>query len=179
MKLLAYFSNLMMPVLVFYIVAYGFAAKKPVYDVFVRGVRDGLKTVVGIVPTLLGLMIGVGILRASGVLEYLGGLMGKFTAPIGFPGELVPLTLVKMFSSSAATGLVLDIFKQYGPDSMMGLITSLMMSSTETVFYTMSVYFMVAKVQKVRFTLIGALLATLAGTIASVILAGSTYSLLF
>lgn len=69
--------------------AYGFAAKKPVYDVFVRGVRDGLKTVVGIVPTLLGLMIGVGILRASGVLEYLGGLMGKFTAPIGFPGELV------------------------------------------------------------------------------------------
>ena len=179
MKLLAYFSNLMMPVLVFYIVAYGFAAKKPVYDVFVRGVRDGLKTVVGIVPTLLGLMIGVGILRASGVLEYLGGLMGKFTAPIGFPGELVPLTLVKMFSSSAATGLVLDIFKQYGPDSMMGLITSLMMSSTETVFYTMSVYFMVAEVQKVRFTLTGALLATLAGTIASVILAGSTYSLLF
>lgn len=179
MKLLAYFSNLMMPVLVFYIVAYGFAAKNPVYDVFVRGVRDGLKTVVGIVPTLLGLMIGVGILRASGVLEYLGGLMGKFTAPIGFPGELVPLTLVKMFSSSAATGLVLDIFKQYGPDSMMGLITSLMMSSTETVFYTMSVYFMVAKVQKVRFTLTGALLATLAGTIASVILAGSTYSLLF
>jgi spore maturation protein B len=75
-----------------------------------------------------------------------------------------------MFSSSAATGLVLDIFKEYGTDSVIGLMTSLMMSSTETIFYTMSVYFMAAKVSKTRFTLKGAMLATLAGTAASVAL---------
>lgn len=179
MKLLISLSNLIIPVFVFYVVMYGFITKIPVYDVFIKGIKEGLKTVVNIVPTMVGLMVGVGIIKASGLLETAGSFIGKLTAPIGFPGELVPLSFVKMFSSSAATGLVLNIFKEYGPDSEIGLITSLMMSSTETVFYTMSVYFMVAKVKKIRFTLAGALLATLAGTIASVVLAKSTYSLLF
>ena len=116
-------------------------------------------------------MVAVGVLRASGFLEFLGGLIGKVTDSLGFPGDLVPLTLVKMFSSSAATGLVLDIFKRFGTDSLMGMMTSLMMSSTETIFYTMSVYFMVAKVTKTKWTLPGAMIATLGGTIASIILA--------
>ena len=93
-------------------------------------------------------------------------------SPLGFPGELVPLSVVKMFSSSAATGLLLDIYKKFGTDSETGLIASLLLSSTETIFYTMSVYFIAAKVTKTRYTLSGALLATLGGTIASVILAG-------
>ena len=76
-----------------------------------------------------------------------------------------------MFSSSAATGLVLDIFREFGTDSRIGLITSIMMSCTETVFYTMSVYFMAAKVTKTRFTLAGALVSTLAGIVASVVIA--------
>jgi spore maturation protein B len=76
-----------------------------------------------------------------------------------------------MFSSSASTGLLLDIYKEYGPDSLLGTMASLMMSSTETIFYTMSVYFMAAHVKKSRYTLEGALLATLAGTAASVFLA--------
>ena len=84
----------------------------------------------------------------------------------------MPLTIVKMFSSSAATGLLLDIFKEYGTDSRIGLIASIMMCCTETVFYTMSVYFMAAKVKKTRYTLTGALLATVAGIVASVWLAG-------
>ena len=147
-------------------------AKTPVYESFIKGAKDGLKTVVDIAPTLIGLMMAVGVLRASGFLEFVGGLIGKLTDPIGFPGDLVPLTLVKMFSSSAATGLLLDVFKTYGTDSLIGMMASLMMSSTETIFYTMSVYFMVAKVHKTKFTLPGAIIATLAGTIASVILAG-------
>ena len=80
------------------------------------------------------------------------------------------LLIVKLFSSSAATGLVLDIFKNSGPDSYAGTLTSILMSCTETVFYTMSVYFLAAKVTKTRYTLAGALLATLAGTVASVVL---------
>jgi spore maturation protein B len=179
MNVLVNISNLIIPVFIFYVVAYGFAAKTPVYDTFIKGVKEGLKTVAGIAPTLIGLMIAVGILRSSGFLEFLGGLIGKWTDTFGFPGELLPLCLVKMFSSSAATGLVLDIFKQYGPDSKIGLMTSLIMSSTETIFYTMSVYFMVAKVKETRFTLAGALVSTLAGIVASVLLAQRTYSLLF
>ena len=171
MNVLANISNIIIPVLIFYIVAYGLIKKIQVYEAFVKGTKEGLKTVIGIAPTLIGLMMAVGILRTSGLLEFFGSMIGKLTNPLGFPGDLVPLTLVKMFSSFAATGLVLDIFKRYGTDSHIGIMTSIMMSCTETIFYTMSVYFMVAKVQKTRWTLPGALIATLAGTIESVILA--------
>ena len=116
-------------------------------------------------------MVGVGILRASGFLDLLSSVLGVITEPLRFPAELVPVSIVKMFSSSAATGLVLDIFKEFGPDSYFGIITSIMMSCTETIFYTMSIYFMTAKVQKTRYTLPGALFTTLIGTVASVILA--------
>ena len=172
MSVLANISNILIPLIIFYIVAYGITAKVEVYEEFIKGAKDGLMTVVNIMPTLIGLMVAVGVLRASGFLDFIGGLFGQLTEQIGFPGELVPLSLIKMFSSSAATGLVLDIFKRYGTDSGMGLIASLMMSCTETIFYTMSVYFMAAKVTKTKYTLTGALLSTLAGTVASVILAG-------
>ncbi len=123
-------------------------------------------------PTLVGLMVAVGVLRASGFLTFIGRIFQGVTDRIGFPSELVPLVFIKMFSSSAATGLVLDIFKTYGPDSHMGMITSIMMSCTETIFYTMSVYYMTAKVTKTKYTLSGALISTMAGIILSVILAG-------
>ena len=142
------------------------------YEDFIKGAKDGFRTVIQIMPTLVGLMVAVGVLRASGFLNAVGKLFGGLTDKIGFPSDLVPLVFVKMFSSSAATGLVLDIFKTYGPDSYIGMITSIMMSCTETIFYTMSVYFLAAKVTKTRHTLPGALLATIAGIAASVILDG-------
>lgn len=127
---------------------------------------------VQIMPTLVGLMVAVGVLRASGFLSFVGRLFEGVTDHIGFPSELVPLVFIKMFSSSAATGLVLDIFKTHGPDSYIGMITSIMMSCTETIFYTMSVYFLAAKVTKTKYTLAGALISTIAGIVASVVLAG-------
>lgn len=171
-NVLANFSNIIIPVLIFYIVAYGLINKVKVYEEFIGGAKDGLKTVVGILPTLVGLMVGVGVLRASGFMEFFGGMLGKLTEKIGIPADIVPLALVKMFSSSAATGLVLDIFKTHGTDSYIGMLTSILMSCTETIFYTMSVYFLAAKVTKTRYTLAGALISMAAGLFASVILAG-------
>ena len=172
MELLMYITDFIVPAVILLIVAHGVSEKVKVYDEFVRGAKKGFYTVIKIMPTLIGLMVAVGILRASGFLGFLSGLIGKLTGYIGFPSQLVPLAIVRMFSSSAATGLVLDLFKEYGTDSRIGLIASIMMSCTETIFYTMSVYFMAAKVKKTRYTLTGALLATLAGIIASVWLAG-------
>lgn len=171
MNFLLFISDAIIPLIIFSIVGYGLLSKQHIYDDFIKGAKDGFQTVIGIMPTLIGLMIGVGILRASGFLDFLASILGKVTEPLHFPSVLVPVIIVKMFSSSAATGLVLDIFKQYGPDSYYGTITSIMMSCTETIFYTMSVYFMTAKVQKTRYTLAGALFTTLVGTIASVVLA--------
>ena len=172
MLFLVKISNLLIPVLILYIVGYGILMKRNVYEDFIDGAKDGIKVVAEILPTLIGLMVGVGILSASGFLNFLGeqfAVIGNF---IGFPSQLMPLTIVKMFSSSAATGLLLDIYKNYGTDSFIGCVASIMMSSTETIFYTMSVYFITAKVKKTRWTLPGALLCTLAGIIASVVLAG-------
>ena len=172
MNLFLYLTNFIVPFLILAIIVYGLLMKTNVYEHFIKGARNGFLTVIKIMPTLIGLMVAVGILRASGFLEMISSCIGQFTSALGFPGELVPLTVVKMFSSSAATGLVLDIFKQYGTDSRLGLIASISMCCTETIFYTMSVYFMAANVKKTRYTLAGALIATGAGLIASVVLAG-------
>ena len=172
MQFLLYLSEFMIPLLVFYIVGYGILAKVPVYDSFVKGAGEGLRTVVKLVPTLVGLMVATGVLRASGFLDLIGEMLTLVASGIPFPGELVPLTVLRMFSSSAATGLLLDIYREFGTDSRIGLIASLMMCCTETIFYTMSVYFMTAGIRKTRYTLAGALIATFAGIAASVALAG-------
>ena len=171
MSVIVSISSFIIPGIMLFIVLYGIIKKQNVYDDFVTGATGGLKTVIKVMPTLIGLMVAVGVLRESGFMELMGKWLGKVTDPIGFPGELMPVTIVKIFSSSAATGMVLDIFKEYGPDSYMGKVTSLMMSCTETVFYTMSVYYITAKVTRTRWTLTGAILTTISGTIASVMLA--------
>lgn len=170
MKVILYLSDMMIPFVVFYIVGIGIIQKNKVYDDFIEGAKDGLKTVAGVMPTMVGLMIGVGVLSSSGFLNFFTKHIAKMILKIGLPPAVMPAMIVRMFSSSAATGLVLDVFKQFGTDSYEGLLSSIMMSSTETIFYTMSVYFMTAKVTKTRWTLAGALISTLAGIIASVIM---------
>ena len=172
MQVLMYLSDFCIPLLLFYMIGYGLLKKTDIYKEFTEGAKDGFRVTVGILPTLIGLMTGVGMLRASGFLEALAGWLAPVADAFSFSAELVPLVIVKMFSSSAATGLVLDIFKEYGPDSYLGRATSLICSSTETVFYTMSVYFMAAGVKKTRYTLVGALVATVTGVAVSTILAG-------
>ena len=125
-----------------------------------------------IVPFLILAIIVYGLLMKINVYEHFikGARNGFLTVLKIMPGELVPLTVVKMFSSSAATGLLLDLYKEFGTDSLIGLIASISMSCTETIFYTMSVYFMTAKIKNSRYTLTGALIATFAGLAASVVL---------
>lgn len=170
MRLLSFLSDFLVPLLIFYVVGFGLLMKRPVYDDFMKGAKNGLKTVVRILPTLIGLMVAVGVLRASGFLEWLSEILGFFSEKIHFPAPLLPMTLVRFFSSSAATGLLLDIFKQYGPDSSMGFLASVLLSCTEALFYTMSLYLVSAKVEKSRWILPGGLISALAGIIASVLL---------
>jgi spore maturation protein B len=170
MKFLIYISDYIIPFIFFYIVGMGLLMKKNVFDDFVTGAKDGFKVVFDILPTLIGLMVAIGILRASGTLDILTGILKPLTDRLHFPSDVVPLVIIKMFSSSAATSLLLDIFKEHGPDSYLGRLTSIIMSSTETIFYTLAVYFMAAGVKKTRYTLIGCLIATLTGIIASVVM---------
>lgn len=167
-QLMVTLSEWIIPTVIVGVIGYGLKQKVAVYDEFIIGARKGFATVLNIMPTLIGLMVAVGILRASGFLDMVANLLERVIGQLGYPVELVPIALVKMFSSSAATGLLLDIYNEYGVDSLLGVTASIMMSSTETIFYTMSVYFMSVKVTKTRWTLAGALLATGAGVLASI-----------
>ncbi len=142
MQILLFLSESIIPLMIFLIVTYGLLNRQNVYQDFLKGAKDGFFTVIDILPTLVGLMTAVGILRASGFFDFLTGIFERFAGSLHIPIELIPAAIVKMFSSSAATGLLLDLFKTYGTDSFIGLAASIMMSCTETIFYTMSIYFM-------------------------------------
>ena len=167
MRWLIVLSDLIIPLTFASILMYGISKKVPVYDTFIEGAKDGFTTVLHIAPTIIGLMVAVGMVRASGFLDIMNYAISPFTDALGYPTEAVPLTLMRLISSAASTGLLLDLFERHGPDSFLGRFVSIMMSSTETVVYTMSIYFMSVKTTKTRFTLAGALLCNLVGIIAS------------
>lgn len=164
-------SVYIIPVIVFYIVGYGLLNRKGIYDIFVQGVKEGFSIVYGIAPTIVGLLVAVGVIRNSGALLALGELMQPIGRALGIPVQIFPLIFVRLFSTSAANGLVVDLFKSYGTDSEIGLMASIMMSCTESAFYILSLYLLSIGVRKSRWALAGGLVATFAGVIASVVLA--------
>lgn len=168
MNILLTISDFLIPVTVLFIVVFGCLQRVDIYEVFLEGAKEGLRTVVDILPTLIGLIMAVEVLRAGGLLEILVELIRPAAEAVGFPAELAPLSIVRLVSSSAATGLLTDLFANYGPDSFLGRAASVMMSCTETVFYTMSLYFLSVGVKKTRWTLPCALLANFVGVVAAV-----------
>lgn len=180
MNLITFLSNLIIPIIIFYIIGYGIITKTDIFDAFVKGAADGMHVVLEILPTLIGLMVAIGLMRESGFLTMLADFAAPFVRCFDFPARVVPLTLIKMVSSSAATGLLTDIFKEFGTDSREGYLASLLMCCSETIFYTISVYFLATKDKKhsavtgVRWLLAGALLCTFVGIVASVFLTNAT-----
>lgn len=170
MQILITLSKYIIPFVICYIVAYGILHKVKVYEAFIEGVKEGFDLVIDLAPTLIGLLVAVGIFRAAGCLDIISHFIAPVTTHFGIHPEIIPVSLIRIFSSSAATGMMLDIFDTYGPDSTIGLTISIMMSSTETVFYTLSVYFLSIGITKTRWTLPGALLCSFTGVIVSIIL---------
>ena len=168
MSILLTISDFIIPVTILFIVVFGCLQKVDIYEVFLEGAREGLQTVVDILPTLIGLIMAVEVVRAGGLLDIMVECIRPFADAVGFPAELAPLSVVRLISSSAATGLLTDLFQHYGPDSYLGRVASVMMSCTETVFYTMSLYFLSVGIRRTRWTLPCALLANLVGVFAAV-----------
>ena len=166
--MITFLANLVIPLFIFTLVLYGTLKRKDIYTPFLEGVMDGFKIVLEIAPTLIALFFAIQIFRSSGALD----LIVRFLTPMGkllkIPKEVLPVIFAKLFSSSAATGFLLDIYKTSGPDSLAGFMSSVILSSTETCFYTLSVYYSVVGIEKIRYTLTGALLAVFVGTFISV-----------
>ena len=143
--------------------------KENVYDAMVCGAADGLRLLVNIIPALVVLLTAVHMLRASGALDALGRLLSPVFGTVGIPPELLPLMLVRPFSGSAALALGADLMKTYGVDSVIGKTAAVMLGSTETTFYTVSVYFGAAGIKRSRYVIPAALGADLMGFVGAAV----------
>ena len=171
MKFISYLSLFLIPMVIFYIIVYAALQKKPVFELFLKGVKQGFLTVVEIAPTIIGLLVAVGIFRSSGVLDFICNMLKPLENLLPFPIQILPLALLKMFSASGANALLFDIFKNYGTDSYVGFSASILLCCTETLFYTISVYFMSVKIKKTRWVVPVGILLSLVSLILSALIA--------
>ena len=169
MQVINFFSSLAIPLIIFIIVIYGLAEKIKIFDVFLEGAKEGIDIVVSIFPTLIGLFVAIGALRSSGVLDFVISIISPFLNKVNFPTEIMPLALIRPISGSSSMAVATDIMKNFGVDSNIGIIASVIMGSTETTIYTIAVYTSSVGIKKTRFVLWAALIADFVGMLTSVI----------
>lgn len=160
-------TDLIIPFFISAILLFGLIKKVDVFGEFTDGVKDGLHTIYEIFPSLFCLVVSIAVFRASGGMELISAFLEPFFSLIGFPSECAPLAILRPFSGSGSIALFEDILSNYGADSFAGRVASVILGSSETTFYTLSVYFAATKVKKTRYALPSAICGDIAGIILS------------
>lgn len=168
MKLVSYISNSAIPIIILIILAYGLREKQKVFDLFIDGAKSGLKIVLKIFPTLIGLFVAIGALRSSGIIDLIIKIIIPLLNILKIPSEIMPLALLRPISGSASMAVATNIMKNFGVDSNIGILASVIMGSTETTLYTIAVYSSSVGIKNTRFVLWAALAADVAGILTSV-----------
>jgi spore maturation protein B len=164
-------SNWVVPLLLLIIPLYAMTFKKvKVYESFIEGAKEGFWIGVKIIPYLVGILVAIGMFRASGAMDLLVAGLRPLTGWVGFPAEALPVALLRPLSGSGTLGLISDVFQNFGPDSFVGRLVSVIEGSTETTFYVLAVYFGSVAVRKTRFALPASLLGDLTGVIAAFVI---------
>lgn len=169
MRIINYISNIAMPIIILLIIIYGLKEKNKVFDTFLDGAKEGIEITLGIFPTLIGLFVAIGALRSSGILDIIIYFLTPLLNVIHFPSELMPLAMLRPISGSSSIAVATDIMKNYGVDSTLGVMASVIMGSTETTLYTIAIYTSCVKVKKTRGILVAALIGDVVGIITSVV----------
>ncbi len=164
---MADFGAWVVPLVVAAIVLTGFLHGVPVFDTFISGAKEGLRSSIQIMPTLVGLIMAVSMLNASGALDLLSAFLAPVAHALGLPSQVMPLVLVKPVSGSGSTAVLTQIFSDCGPDSFPGRVASVLSGSTETTFYAVAVYFGSVGVKKTRHTIPAAIVGDLTACILS------------
>ncbi|GER66065.1 spore maturation protein B [Weizmannia acidilactici] len=168
MRWISLISIWMIPAMVGFILLYSTWKKIPAYETFVEGGKEGIKIAVSIIPFLVGMLVAITIFRASGALEFFVGFLKPVLNLFGVPSEIVPLALIRPVSGNAALGIMTDLIKTYGPDSLIGRMASVIQGSTDTTLYVVTVYFGAVGIRKMGDALKVGLLADLVGIIIAV-----------
>ena len=156
-------TNYIVPLLLLATSLLALHKKENAYDLLLEGAADGLKLLTTLIPTLILLMTSITMLRASGAVEWISRFCGPVFSFFGIPPETAMLVLIRPFSGSAALAIGTELMTQYGVDSLIGRTAAIMLGSTETTFYAISVYFGAASIQKTRYTIPAALIADFTG----------------
>jgi spore maturation protein SpmA/spore maturation protein SpmB len=163
-----FFSNWAVPALMGGLLLFGLSRKVRVYESLVDGAKEGFRVAVRIIPYLVAIIVAVAMFKASGAMSLLQASIGKVTSALGMPTEALPMAVIRPLSGSGAFAYMGSIFTEYGPDSFIGQLVSVMQGSTETTLYVLAVYFGAVGVSRVRHALLAGLTADLAGIIAAV-----------
>lgn len=158
-----------MPVFAAVVILFGLMKKVPVFDIFLKGAREGIALLYNIAPTIIGLVFAVDLLRSSGAVDALCGFIKPFAEQLGFPQEIVPMVMLRPVSGSGATALLTSLYQDCGPDSFAGRVASVIAGSSETTFYAVTMYFGSIRVKKIRHTLVAALAADFTAALVSII----------
>ncbi|MGZ4808439.1 MAG: spore maturation protein [Thermoanaerobaculia bacterium] len=156
------------PVLLVGIPLVGMIRKVKVYDVFIEGAKEGFQVAVRIIPFLVGILVAIGMFRASGAMDLLTDALRPAMNAIGFPAELFPLAVLRPLSGSGSLALTTDIVKRYGPDSLFGRTAGTMYGSSETLFYVLAVYFGAVGVKRTRHAIPSALIGDVVAALVAV-----------
>lgn len=169
-KIIQYISIMAMPLVIFIIILFGVKEKKPVFDLFLIGAKKGVEITIKIFPTLIGLFFSIGLLKESGIIDFVTEIISPILNIFNFPKEIVPLAMLRPISGSASIAIATDILKSNGVDSNVGLIASVIMGATETTLYTIAVYSSSVKIKKTRKVLLASLAADVTGIIVAVLI---------
>ncbi|EQF22661.1 MULTISPECIES: spore maturation protein [Clostridioides] len=162
------FSNLLIPIIILYIVVYGKYKKIDVYDSFVKGAIDGLKAAWDILPYIIGIFLAIGIFKTGKGLDMLEWLFTPIANMMSIPKELIGLISVKPLSGSGALGMYSELANRVGIGSLVEKMGATIVGSSETIFYTMAIYYGSLKIKNTRHTLSCAMISHVAGVIAAV-----------
>ena len=168
MNFINYISIIAVPMVILIILLYGILEKKNVFDLFLKGANEGINITKKIIPTLVGLFLAIGALRTSGLLDFIAKILSPILEIIRFPKEIIPLALLRPISGAGSIAIASDIMQRFGVDSFFGLIAAVIMGSTETTLYTISIYTSSVDIKKTRFVLFAAIAADLTGMLISV-----------
>ena len=163
-------TSYILPTIFITVLGYALFKKVKIFDVFLIGAKKGANSCLNILPTLVGLVVAISMMRASGVLDFLADLLSPMLSVLHFPTDVLPLALLKPVSGSGALAMIKDIFQNAGVDSASGKLASVMLGSSETTFYALAVYYGATKVKNTRYTVFAAVVADIVGIIASVLL---------
>ncbi len=156
------------PVLLVGIPLVGMIRGIKVYDTFIEGAKEGFQIAVRIIPFLVGILVAIGMFRASGAMDMLTNATRPILSSINFPPELFPLAVLRPLSGSGSLALATDIIKQYGPDSVTGRTAATMYGSSETLFYVLAVYFGAIGVKRTRHTIPSAIVGDVVAALVAV-----------